>query len=50
MKVGLLGFGKAGKAVASILLLRKETELVWVLKRSEKSKCYSSIIYVWRSP
>lgn len=41
MKVGLLGFGKAGKAVASILLLRKETELVWVLKRSEKSKCYS---------
>lgn len=41
MKVGLLGFGKAGKAVASILLLRKETELVWVLKKSGKSKYYS---------
>jgi 4-hydroxy-tetrahydrodipicolinate reductase len=41
IKVGLLGFGKAGKAVASILLLRKETELVWVLKNSAKSKCYS---------
>ncbi len=41
MKVGLLGFGKAGKAVASILLLRKETELVWVLKKSGKSKHYS---------
>jgi len=41
MKVGLLGFGKAGKAVASILLLRKETELVWVLKKSSKSNYYS---------
>jgi len=41
MKVGLLGFGKAGKAVASILLLRKETELIWVLKKSGKSKHYS---------
>jgi len=41
MRVGLLGFGKAGKAVASILLLRKETELVWVLKKSSESKHYS---------
>jgi len=41
MKVGLLGFGKAGKAVASILLLRKETELVWVLKKTGKSMPYS---------
>ena len=26
MKVGLVGFGKAGRAVASILLLSKETK------------------------
>ena len=34
IKVGLFGFGKAGKAVASILLQSKETHLEWVIRRS----------------
>lgn len=34
MKVGLIGFGKTGKAVASVLLQSKETNLQWVLRRS----------------
>lgn len=34
MKVGLIGFGKTGKAVASILLQSKETRLQWVVRRS----------------
>ncbi|MDZ4253430.1 MAG: dihydrodipicolinate reductase C-terminal domain-containing protein [Sulfuritalea sp.] len=35
MKVGLVGFGKTGKAVASILLESKTTHLSWVLRRSK---------------
>jgi 4-hydroxy-tetrahydrodipicolinate reductase len=35
MKVGLIGFGKTGKAVASVILLNKEFCLEWVLRKSE---------------
>jgi len=34
MKVGLLGFGKTGKAVASILLQSDEVKLQWVIRKS----------------
>ena len=34
MKVGLVGFGKAGKAVASVLLQSSEVSLQWVLRKS----------------
>lgn len=34
MKVGLIGFGKAGKSVASVLLENKEFCLEWVLRQS----------------
>uniref|UniRef100_C6E3G6 4-hydroxy-tetrahydrodipicolinate reductase n=1 Tax=Geobacter sp. (strain M21) TaxID=443144 RepID=C6E3G6_GEOSM len=34
MKVGLLGFGKTGKAVASVLLQSDETILQWVVRKS----------------
>lgn len=34
MRVGLYGFGRAGKAVASILLQSKETCLCWVIRQS----------------
>ena len=33
-KVGLIGFGKTGKAVASVLLQNKEFSLEWVLRQS----------------
>lgn len=33
MKIGLLGFGRAGKAVASVILQNKEFSLEWVLRR-----------------
>lgn len=35
MRVGLIGFGKTGKAVASTLLLDKSIHLEWVVRRSE---------------
>jgi len=35
MKVGLLGFGKAGKAVATVLLQSEEADLCWVLRKSK---------------
>jgi len=35
-RVGLFGFGKAGRAVASVLLNSKETWLEWVVRRSHK--------------
>lgn len=35
MKVGLFGFGKTGKAVASVLLLNKEVHLSWVIRKSQ---------------
>lgn len=34
MKVGLIGFGKTGKAVASVLLTSGNAELCWVLRKS----------------
>jgi 4-hydroxy-tetrahydrodipicolinate reductase len=34
MRVGLMGFGRAGRAVATILLESKETNLRWVIRRS----------------
>jgi 4-hydroxy-tetrahydrodipicolinate reductase len=34
LKVGLFGFGRAGRAVARILLESKETNLQWVIRRS----------------
>lgn len=34
MRVGVLGFGRAGRAVASVLLESKKTKLQWVLRRS----------------
>jgi 4-hydroxy-tetrahydrodipicolinate reductase len=34
MKIGLIGFGKTGKAVASIILQNKEFCLEWVLRQS----------------
>lgn len=34
MKVGLIGFGKTGKAVASVLLQNKEFCLEWILRQS----------------
>ena len=34
MKVGLIGFGKAGKAVANVILQNKDFCLEWVLRRS----------------
>lgn len=37
MKVGLFGFGKTGKAVASVLIKEKATNLQWVAKRKKES-------------
>ncbi|HAM98364.1 MAG TPA: dihydrodipicolinate reductase [Marinilabiliales bacterium] len=34
MKIGLIGFGKTGKAVANVILQNKEFSLEWVLRRS----------------
>ena len=34
MKVGLMGFGKTGKAVAAVLLQSESTKLQWVVRRS----------------
>ncbi|MDP1689946.1 MAG: dihydrodipicolinate reductase C-terminal domain-containing protein [bacterium] len=36
MRVGLMGFGKAGKAVATVLLNDKSVDLVWVVRKSHK--------------
>jgi len=34
MKVGLIGFGKAGKAVASVLLESQDIDLQWIIKKT----------------
>jgi len=34
MKVGLMGFGKTGRAVATVLLTSKKTSLQWVMRKS----------------
>lgn len=36
MKIGLIGFGKAGKAVANVILQHQNFTLEWVLKNNEK--------------
>jgi len=36
MRVGLMGFGKTGKAVASVLLHSKLTQLQWVVRQSHQ--------------
>jgi 4-hydroxy-tetrahydrodipicolinate reductase len=36
IRVGLMGFGKTGKAVATVLLNDKSVNLVWVVRRSHK--------------
>ncbi len=35
MEIGLMGFGRAGRAVASVLLESKEAVLSWVIRKSE---------------
>lgn len=35
MKTGIMGFGKTGRAVASVLLESKKTNLQWVIRRSK---------------
>jgi 4-hydroxy-tetrahydrodipicolinate reductase len=35
LKVGLIGFGKTGKAVANVILQNQEFSLEWVLRRSK---------------
>lgn len=34
MKIGLIGFGKAGKAVANVILQHKDFSLEWILRKS----------------
>ncbi len=36
MKVGIMGFGRAGRPVASVLLESKRTNLQWVVRRSQR--------------
>ena len=36
MKVGLIGFGKTGKAVASVILENPEIRLEWVIRKSHR--------------
>lgn len=38
MKVGLMGFGRAGRSVARVLLESSETNLQWVIRRSSLLK------------
>lgn len=33
IRIGLIGFGKTGKSVASVLLQNKDFRLDWVLRR-----------------
>lgn len=42
MKIGLMGFGKAGKAVASVILQHADFSLEWVL-RNRKITEHSSV-------
>ncbi|MFO7570232.1 MAG: dihydrodipicolinate reductase C-terminal domain-containing protein [Smithellaceae bacterium] len=36
MKIGMIGFGRTGRAVASVLLESKNTNLQWVVRRSRR--------------
>jgi len=38
MKIGLIGFGKTGKAVANVILQHPDFTLEWVLRKSEKQE------------
>jgi len=38
MKIGLIGFGKAGKAVANVILLHADFTLEWALRKSERQE------------
>ncbi|MFL9832482.1 4-hydroxy-tetrahydrodipicolinate reductase [Chryseobacterium terrae] len=38
MRIGLIGFGKAGKAVANVILQNPEFSLEWVLRRSKNTE------------
>lgn len=40
-KIGLIGFGRAGKAVATVLLESKDADLQWVLRKSRKLEHHS---------
>ena len=41
IRVGLFGFGRAGKAVAEEIIRSEQTELIWVATRSgEDSNAY----------
>lgn len=42
MKIGLIGFGKAGKAVANVILQNTEFSLEWVLKNSPMPTIFSA--------
>ena len=35
MRIGLIGFGKTGKAVASVILQNEDFELRWILRRKK---------------
>lgn len=41
MRVGVIGFGRTGRAVASVLLQSKITQLEWVVRRSKSLECRS---------
>lgn len=41
MKIGLIGFGKAGKAVANVILQNPDCSLEWVLRNSTLQDHYS---------
>ncbi len=36
MKIGLFGFGKAGKAVASVILQNKDHTLQWIYRKTNR--------------
>ena len=36
MKIGLFGFGKTGKAVASVILQNKEHSLQWIYRKTNR--------------
>ena len=41
VRVGLVGFGKTGRAVASVLLSDKTIDLVWVVRKTQKLEARS---------
>ena len=42
MKVGLFGFGKTGRAVATVLINEKNTKLQWVAARHKEEQFSSA--------